>query len=328
MVNLGSILLDKEILLESGTNEVELLVFRVGKLRLGINVAKVREVLSYQRLTRLPNSHPSVVGCFQLRDVVAPCVSLHQHLLGTAPERENCKVILAEFNGGQTAFLVDEVERIHRVSWEHVLPAPEVVAKAEAPITAVTTIDHQLITILDFETIVMEISDDGGYADIVANPRGVDRGSRRLLVADDSPTVRAAAQSTLQQSGYTRLEVFDNGRAAWDWLLARATAGEEVVDLVISDIEMPSMDGLHLTRNIKEHPQLRSIPVVLFSSILTPDNQRKGKSVGADAQITKPELAKVVELADGLIFGDGGEKAVDVASPNLEAASTEQLASV
>ncbi|MCA9262179.1 MAG: chemotaxis protein CheV, partial [Planctomycetales bacterium] len=306
MANLGSILLEKDILLESGTNEVEILVFRVHNFRLGINVAKVREVLSYQHVTRLPNSHPSIVGCFQLRDVVAPCVSLHQHLAGVAGDPEQCKVILTEFNGFQTAFLVDEVERIHRISWENVLPAPEVVTRASAPVTALTTIDGKLVTILDFETIVAQVSESTGYDGVVENHRGVDRGSQRVIVADDSPTVRTAVATALTNSGYSKLEIFENGRDAWHWLLTRAkgaASAAEVASLVISDIEMPSMDGMHLTRNIKEHPLLRAIPVVLFSSILTPENKRKGQTVGADAQITKPELIKVVDLADDLIFG-------------------------
>ncbi len=305
MANVGSILLEKEILLESGTNEVEVLVFRVGKYRLGINVAKVREILPSQAITQLPQSHESVLGCFQLRDVVVPCVSLHQHLEQESPLSGESNLILTEFNSSQTAFMVDEVERIHRLSWEQILPAPEFVADGKSPVTAVTNIEDNLIIMLDFETIAAEISQDGHEVDKVDNPDGVPRGDARILIADDSATVRKAVQGTLENSGYTNVISFENGRQIWDWIEAKlAETGDvrQVADLVISDVEMPAMDGMHLTRKIKTHPSLKSLPVILFSSILTPDNTNKGKSVGADALITKPQMKSVVKLADDLIL--------------------------
>jgi len=306
MSNVGSILLEKDILLESGTNEVEVLVFHVGQYRLGINVAKVREVLSAQPITHLPHAHDSVLGCFRLRDVVVPCVSLHKHLGQEAPESSESNVILTEFNQTQTAFMVDDVERIHRISWQQILPAPEVVTNVKSPVTAVTDIEGSLVTMLDFETIAADISQEDYDVNRVENPNNVPRKEMRVLCADDSATVRKAVQTTLNNSGYTNVTSFENGLLVWNWLEARLAEGKDlgqIADLVISDVEMPAMDGLHLTQKIKTHSVLKELPVLLLSSILTPDNQKKGKAVGADALITKPDLKKVVGLADDLVSG-------------------------
>ena len=301
--HVGNILLDKDILLESGTNEVEVLVFRVGAYRLGINVAKVREILPSQKITRLPKAHPSVVGCFQLRNNVVPCVSLHKHLRQDANADDNCVLILTEFNCSQSAFIVDEVERIHRISWEEILPAPPIVTDVASPITAVTSLEGHLVIMLDFETITAEVSQANEQSVEIAHLHDAGREAVRVLVADDSPTVRLAVISTLHAAGYTQVTAFEHGELAWNWLQQRLLEDGDatpVVDLVVSDVEMPSMDGFRLTRNIKEHPALGNIPVVLYSSIVTPDNHKKGAQVGADAQIAKPELKRVVELADEL----------------------------
>lgn len=297
--------LDTNILLESGTNEVEVLVFQVGQLTLGINVAKVREVLTMPCMTQLPSSHPSMYGCFRLREVVVPCLSLHKHLNEQpTSSSEESVVILTEFNQYQIGFVVDKVERIHRLSWNLVMPVPPVISQGQAPVTAITRIDNRLITMLDFETIASEVALPTENHAVVENKLDVARGAQLVAIADDSPTARKSVEAVLRDSGYTSVFAFENGAELWNWLLQKChhECGERVpVDLVITDIEMPVTDGFHLTRNIKEHPQLRHIPVLLYSSILTPDNLKKGQQVRADAQITKPELHRVVSMADELI---------------------------
>jgi len=154
---------------------------------------------------------------------------------------------------------------------------------------------------LDFETIAARIAGQAEGPTAVPNPNGVNRPAVRIVVVDDSATVRHAIESLLRQSGFEQLRMFNHGGEAWDWLEAQASAGvnlRETVDVVVSDVEMPVMDGFHLTKRIKEHPVLRDLPVILCSSILTPDNEKKGAYVGADAQVTKPDLAKVVALVD------------------------------
>lgn len=297
-------LLKNDILLESGTNELEVLVFRVGQYRLGINVAKVREVLDAQRVTEVPQAHPSVIGCFRLRESVISCVSLHKHLKQPLEDRDSCNLILAEFNQSQTAFMVDQVERIHRIGWKQMLSPPPIITDSAAPVTGLTEIGSSLVMMLDFEQIALEISDANESLEAVSNPKGIDRSSAHVVVVDDSPTIRKSLRITLNRSGYNNVTVFEHGQEAWTWLQKRFTETQDwksVADLVVSDVEMPAMDGLHLTRNIKEHSELKKLPVVLYSSIATPDNQKKGAAVGADAQITKPELSRVVEIADSFV---------------------------
>lgn len=297
--------LDTNILLESGTNEVEVLVFQVGQLTLGINVAKVREVLTMPHITQLPSSHPSMHGCFRLREVVVPCLSLHKHLNEqSTSSNEESVVILTEFNQYQIGFVVDKVERIHRLSWNQVMPVPPIMSHGQAPVTAITRIDSRLIIMLDFETIASEVTLRTDDDVPVENQFGVARDAQRVAIADDSPTARKSVEKVLRDSGYTTVFAFENGADLWQWLTEKSQhqEGERApVDLVITDVEMPVTDGFHLTRKIKDHPQLGRIPVLLYSSILTPDNLKKGQQVRADAQITKPELHRVVSMADELI---------------------------
>jgi len=301
----GSILLDQQILLESGTNELEMLVFRVADYTFGINVAKVREVLTLQPITRLANAHRSVRGVFKLRNRVIPCVSLVDHLeLEGAGEDGERTMILTDFNQQQTAFLVDHVERIHRLSWENILSVPALMAISHSPLTAVARCGERLVVLLDFELIIDQVTGFELDAKEAPNPHRIPRETMRILVADDSATVREAITKTLQASGYKQTTAFSNGADAWREIQARFKQRgrvEDVGDLLVSDVEMPQMDGLHLTKCVKEHPELRRIPVVLYSSLITPDNHKKGQAVGADAQISKPQLGKVVSLADELI---------------------------
>ena len=305
MSSLSNILLDKEILLESGTNELEVLVFDVADYVFGINVAKVREVLPSTEITCLPKSHPSIRGVFKLRNQVIPVVSLLEHLgIESSSESAESTLILTDLNQQQTAFLVDGVKRIHRLSWETILAVPALDALSHTPVTALARCDSRLVVMLDFEMILDSVTDQFFRTDEVENPLGLPREKLRILLAEDSPTVREAIRTTLHNSGYGNLTSFENGAEAWTWIEERINATgrvEDVGDLLICDVEMPQVDGLHLTKQIKSHPTLKHLPVLLYSSIITPENRKKGNAVGADAQVAKPELAKVVQLADELI---------------------------
>ena len=305
MSSLSNILLDKEILLESGTNELELLVFEVADYTFGINVAKVREVLPTTEITALPKAHPAIRGVFKLRNQVIPCVSLLTHL-GIAPTSDNPEstMILTDFNQQQTAFMVDAVDRIYRLSWENILSVPGLEALSHTPVTALARCDDRLIVMLDFEMVLDDVTSQFFRTDSVDNPMGLPRETLRIILAEDSPTVRDAIGTTLRASGYTQLLFYENGLEAWKSMeerLIETGSAEKVADLVISDVEMPQVDGFHLTKRIKQHPQLKNTPVLLYSSIVTPDNHKKGVAVGADAQVSKPELSEVVRLADELI---------------------------
>lgn len=310
MNKLANLLLEKEILLESGTNELEILVFDVGHYVFGVNVAKVREVLPAPAITHLPNAHPSIRGVFKLRNQVVPCVSLADYLGEyVSDDSRESTCILTDLNQQQTAFLVDRVERIHRLSWENVLAVPPLDDLAQMPVTALARCQDRLILMLDFEMILDQVTEHYFRTELVENPASLPREQAVILLVEDSPTVREAITQTLSSSGYSRLIVFENGKQAWQWLEEKASGNDSqngLCNLVIADIEMPQVDGLHLTKRIKTHPQLNHIPVLLYSSIITPENKRKGEAVGADAQVAKPDLYHVVEYADKLIFGQEG----------------------
>jgi len=291
-----------DILLESGTNELEVLVFTLAGQSYGVNVAKVREVILPVQPIASPDQPPAVLGMFNLRGVVLPLVDLHKYFSLPQDEADNKRrrVIVTEFNGQQAAFQVDAVQHIHRISWQAVREVPEVhEGQHHFAVTGVTEINDQLILMLDFESIVDHISlNEKLHIDVVDNPLGIDRASKRVLLAEDSPFIGKLMIELLHNSGYTQAQLYRNGGLAWDALSAISKENAPIPDLLVSDIEMPRMDGLALTRRVKEDPHLCGVPVILFSSLITPDTLHKGKQVGADRQINKPQLSELVHLID------------------------------
>lgn len=290
-----------EILLESGTNELEVLVFGVGKGVYGVNVAKVREVILPIKTFASPEQPKSVVGMFNLRGRVLPLLDLHDYLgikpLDTDPNGR--RVIVTEFNGAQCAFRVERVEQIHRLSWKAMRPVPDTGGNHHFAITGITEIDGRLVLMLDFESIFDHISlQDQLHIDRVENKLGIDRASRRIFLSEDSKFIRELMRDVLINSGYTDVTAFTNGGDAWRKLQDVADGNEPRPDVIITDIEMPVMDGLALTREIKSDSRLSDIPVLLFSSLITEDTRHKGRSVGADDQLAKPQLSQVVEVVD------------------------------
>ncbi|MEM0914822.1 MAG: chemotaxis protein [Planctomycetota bacterium] len=288
------------ILLESGTNELEVLVFGIAGQRFGVNVAKVREVILNTQTAAAPGQPDAVRGMLNLRGVIHPLVDLAAALDLTSEADESAKrIIVTEFNGQKAAFLVDRVEQIHRMSWTQIEAVPPLEGAQHPAVTGLTKIDDGLVLMLDFESISDKIAmQDRLHIGAVPNPHGVDREAKRVLLAEDSRFIAELMHKVLIESGYVQAELHFNGRSAWERLQAAADNGEPVPDLVVSDIEMPRMDGLALTRQIKEHAALKHIPVVLFSSLITEDTLHKGKKVGADEQMSKPQLTEVVELID------------------------------
>lgn len=299
-----------DILLESGTNELEVLIFMLCGQRYGVNVAKVREVILPPPVTHLPESHASVMGMFRLRDSVTPLIDL----AGCLGRRESSdlregKIIIMEFNDSRVGFLVDAVEHIHRVSWQKVTALPNVQGVRETPITSVAHIKDQMVLMLDFEKLVFEIGGVDLFEQAAARiPAADDRGQQRILLAEDSNVMRKLIMSNLVKSGYTGVTLAHDGQEAWDFLEKNIGGGDPGFDLMITDIEMPRIDGLHLTKKVKDHPQMKHIPVIIFSSLVSIDNEKKCKSVGANAQITKPQLDQLVSLIDGLLLGKKAEQ--------------------
>lgn len=307
-----------DILLDAGTNELEVLVFSLAGGWFGVNVAKVREVIRPVALVASPHRHASVMGMFNIRGSVLPVVDLGKHLgmlrvPGATGEAEpEGRVIITEFNAFRCGFRVDTVEQIYRISWSRVKPAPDTslnsgkssASAVVASTTGVIEMDGRLIQMVDFESVADSILHEKRlHIREVENTQGVERGSKRVILVEDSPFMRKLVHDTFVRSGYERVEVFSDGQAAWD-AISSEVAGGTPIDAIVSDIEMPRMDGLRLCKQIKEHPVLKEVPVVLFSSLVSDDNLKKGRQVGADLQIAKPELAEMVRIVDRAVSGE------------------------
>ncbi len=303
-----------EILLEAGTNELEVLVFSLDGSPFGVNVAKVREVIRGMQPTKTPGMHESLLGMIDMRGTLVPIVDLGKHLGMTTSEgvaHDDQRVIITEFNGRRTGFVVESVEQIYRVSWNKVKPAPDVDSLGQptgtlavSTCTGVLDLDDRLILMIDFESIADAISlEEKLHITSVENPHQVDRGSYRVLIADDSAFIRTAISRVFTDSGYADIEVCSDGAAAWKMIEASLTPDDRRFDCIVSDIEMPMLDGLALTRRIRERPELTDLPVLLFSSLIYDDNMNKGEQVGATKQIAKPELHEVVLLVDQAVTG-------------------------
>lgn len=301
---------ETNILLESGTNELEIVVFRVDELNgrgepipchFAVNVAKVREIIRLPQLFKVVNSHPAVVGMIKLRDKVITVIDLAQVLNKNVEGLSANNVIVLEFNRLVIGVLVQSVSRIHRISWENVEPPAKMIDNMH--ITGVVKQEGNIILILDFERIIAEICSQS-ILEAVEEPQldasalPFDRSSKTVLVADDSTFIRQNMASTLRQAGYTVTEA-ENGEEAWDMVKAGTTP-----DLLITDIEMPRMDGLHLTKRIREDKSLDGLPVIIFSSLASEDNKRKWRGLGACDILTKPDLPRLVEVVDGIVQGE------------------------
>lgn len=297
--------METNILLENGTNELEVLEFTLGNNHYGINVAKIREIQVYQPVTPVPNSHPYVEGIFMPRDEMITVIDLRL-ALGMPRGEEKGLFIITNFNKLNVAFHVDAVVGIHRVSWTDIIkPDSTVNAKDCGVSTGIIKLDNKLIVILDFEKIVTDISPETGLkvSDISALGER-ERNESPIMIAEDSPLLSRLITDCLKKSGYTNLNVNMNGKEAWDKLVAYKEAGtlKNKVHCVITDIEMPEMDGHHLTKLIKTDEEMKDIPVIIFSSLVNEEMKRKGESLGADAQLTKPEIGHLVEAIDKLIW--------------------------
>lgn len=297
-----------DILLESGTNELEIVMFQIGNGLFGINVLKVREIINAVEVTPIPNSHENVEGIIRLRDEVLPVVNLAKVLeIPPSEDPEKDKFIIAELNKIKIAFRVHHVSRIHRISWEQIEKPTELSAGDQAYAIGIIKLEEDMSILLDFEKVVVEIDPKAGVnVDSVKALGPRERSSKRIVVAEDSAVLRQLLIDTLSEAGYSNLKVFENGKDAWNYLEGIAkdesVDPKEKVNLIITDIEMPQMDGHHLTDRVKKDLRLKDIPVIIFSSLITDDLYHKGESVGADAQVSKPEIVTLIQDIDKLIL--------------------------
>lgn len=324
-----------KILLEAGTNELEIVEFYIDEpvveldsgtssaLKLiqeegkepiyrgyyGVNVAKVLEIIQLPHVTPLPElQSSSVLGAFNLRSKIIPLVDLNIWL-----EKQNLdnytppKVVVTEFNNVTTAFKVSGVNRIHRISWEDVeAPNSYMSFFSKGCITGVVRLEDRIVFILDLEKIVTELNPTLGLRlDNAIDWKKTQK--YRAIVCDDSSLIRNMLKSLLQEANFD-VRDFTNGQEAWDELcnLRKKAIDEgkdisDYVQVLISDIEMPKMDGHTLCKTVKDDPYMKKIPVILFSSLITDKLRHKGDSVGADEQISKPGVTQLAQRAHELI---------------------------
>jgi len=297
----------KGILLETGTNEFEIVEFSIGKVNYGINVAKVREVIQRAPVTAMPQAHPYIDGLFTLRGKAIPLVNLPR-CLNVANGDDAKNIIVTEINNYDIGFLVENVSRIHRISWKDMEPSPEV--GDQSRVVGIIKMPDRIVLLLDFETIIAEINPEINaklttVEDAAADVRAL-RSDVHVVVAEDSPMLRDLLVTTLHDSGYRFVRDFGNGADAWEYLRGLAAKEGDISDhvgIIVSDVEMPKMDGHRLLKLVRANDRLAEVPLVLFSSLINDEMRLKGESLGASAQISKPEIGQLIGLLDKLIFG-------------------------
>lgn len=299
----------QDILLESGTNEIEIMKFTIGGNLYGINVAKVLEIMISGAVKPMPLSHPAVEGIFKPRDTVITVVDLPKYLGAESPKDPKDIFIITNFNKVCIAFRVHSVDRIIRISWTDIQkPDKTVSGGSEGVATGIAQCGGDLVTILDFEKIVAEIApqttiqlseiDSMGFRELRSSP---------IMVAEDSILLSKMIEEALHKAGYMNVSMFPDGLELWNRLESYREAEDlhRKVALVITDIEMPQMDGHRLTKLIKDDKQFKHIPVIIFSSLITEEMRRKGKELGADEQMSKPEIGHLVQVIDRLLAQQG-----------------------
>ena len=294
----------KKVITEVGTNEWQVVVFFLGEQSFAINVDKTREILRWPGCRVIPDSPESLIGITSVRGEVLPMVDLRV-FLGVKPsvDLDQSKVIIAEFNEVKLGFVVDAVERIYRINSED-LDSSLTGKYLGEWILYVIKRDSRNVLLLDYEAIVQTISPqlsmqnkwDPSRAialmDGVADPADI-----RIIVAEDSPLIRKQIKDSLASGGFTNLRLCSDGKEAYDAIMK----GDEHFDILVTDVEMPRLDGLALTRRIKENPETKDLPIIVFSSIMAEDIKVKAASVGARYQITKPEISQLVEYVARLV---------------------------
>ena len=291
-----------DILLESGTGELEIIEFMVNGNKYAINVVKVKEVIPMpDKLTELPDTSEEIAGLILCRDEILSLVDLKHVLTKKKTQKIGNNVIVCEFNKIKVAFNIDDVIGVHRIKWEDIRKPDDLVESSLA--VGNILINGEVVLMLDFEKIVTDICPSSGISeDRLVSVEYKDRSNIKLVLADDSSLIRRLLNDTLTKAGFKNLRVFDDGKQAYDYLTELADKkGADFIDeaqMLITDIEMPQMDGLTLTRKVKEHKVLNRLPVIIFSSLITDELRHKGDSVKADAQLSKPEIEELIGVID------------------------------
>lgn len=299
---------EKGILLQSGTNELEIVTFTIGQNLFCINVLKVKEIIQPLEVTPVPDSHMAIEGVSQVRGEIMPVINLARVMKLPEVDPTDTKFIITELNQMKIVFRVDEVHRIQRISWEQIEEPEKLSIGLEDLAVGIVKLDGNIILLLDYEKIIYEISGNSDFAisgeDKVSQV--VNREEKTIYIAEDSPMLRQLLENTLHEAGYKNLHFFVNGKEAQEHIFRllkeQKTQAFDKLNLLITDIEMPQMDGHHLTKSIKEDEIGKELPIVIFSSLITDDLHHKGEGVGADAQVSKPDIHQLIHIIDDLIL--------------------------
>lgn len=307
-----------KILLASDTNELEIVEFRIDEMdcqgnvvpcHYGVNVAKVREIIRLPQMSRVVNARPGVEGMIKLRDKVITIINLATVLNKSIGDMVADRVVVLEFNNLMVGVLVHSVSRIYRISWKNV-EAPAASVHSDE-VTGLVKMDDRIILVLDFEKIVAELCSESALKPLdsllmgrsASNP---ERAAKTVLVADDSVFIRKTLCDSLRLAGYTVIEA-ENGAEAWNIIrqtMEKASqegnSFQDHIHMLITDVEMPQMDGLHLTSLVRKEESLKGFPVAIFSSLASEGNKRKWIGLGANCILTKPDLPKLVDVVDEL----------------------------
>ena len=293
------------ILLESGTNEIEIMEFTIDGSLYGINVAKVREIIMSAPVKIMPHAHPAVEGIFKPRDVVITVVDLPKYLSVDKEKGSKDLFIITNFNKMYIAFRVHTVVGIRRISWTDIhKPDKTVSGGSEGVATGIAQCGNDLVTILDFERIVAEIAPETTIQmDEIEQMGPRARSDEPIWIAEDSILLSKMIEDCLHKAGYVNLRMFPNGQELWEALnaLPKERRLFDQVALVITDIEMPQMDGHRLTKLIKDSPRFNPIPLIIFSSLISEEMRIKGRQLGANEQMSKPEIGHLVDVMDHLL---------------------------
>lgn len=297
----------KDILLQVGTNEVEFLEFGIAGQRLGVNVAKIVQVLVLKnlQLTRLPGSEGYFLGTISVRNKSIPTFDLRK-ILGIETNEENFQgalVLLMEFNRKVNAFIVDSVYDIERISWSEFHPIEEmnIISSSDQCVIGTVTVEGRIILILDIEGLLERFDKSvsvGRNEHLVKSESStLDRSKLQILYCEDSPVIRKMALQIFKNAGYADIKVFPTGAKGLDYL--NGEHGKDI-DIVVTDIEMPELDGLSFCKKIKSNKELSRLPVIFFSSLVNESLKAKCDAVKGDACYSKPEIHLVTDKIEQL----------------------------
>lgn len=293
--------------MDSGTNELEIVKFEVGVNTFGINVMKVREIIQPVDVTSVPQSHKDVEGMIKLRGEILPVISLYTFFGVDAEGAKDDKYIVTEFNKRKIVFHVGSVSQIHRVSWEAIEKPTSLNQGMERHLTGIIKLEDTMLFLPDYEKIIYDIESASGVETYHVHQEGFDerRAGKKLIIVEDSPLLMRLLTDELTEAGYSEIVTFENGKEAYDYVVELTDNGANLsdhIDMIISDIEMPKMDGHRLTKLLKDNPQSSDVPIMIFSSLITDDLRHRGEVVGADEQISKPEISELIKKVDTYVI--------------------------